>query len=182
LPKRLKIYEAGGMENETNMGASWRDTLSAHLSEKYNVKIYNPVEFEPEQLEGLRPSRLPSEFTARTGKTIKPKHWHDLKFAARTSTTYSRFKRYMRQIIHYDINLIETDVDYVICYWTEGASKGAGTHSELTAAFRKHIPVFTVVQKGVDFPGWLEGCSTRVFDSFEELYKFLEEEFSLYKV
>ena len=164
------------MENaeDGKLGATYRDAITARLLCEYDVNVLNPCEFEPEQLRGLRPGILPESFEGRDGKKIKPSHWHDLKLAPRSSTLYRRFKKYMRRIINYDIKLVERQVDYVIAYWTEETAKGAGTHSELTTAYRRNIPVYTVAI--IDPPGWVEGCSTHVFDEWDDLFEFLNEE------
>jgi len=170
------VYLAGPMENaeDGKLGSTYRDAINARLLCEFEVKVLNPCEFEPEQLKGLRPNSLPDSFEGRDGKVVKPKHWHDLKRAPRGSTPYKRFKKYMRRIINYDIKLVERNVDYVVAYWTEGTAKGAGTHSELTAAYRRNIPVYVVAI--VDPPGWVEGCATQVFEDWEELFEFLKEE------
>lgn len=175
--KKLKIYLAGAMECAKDLGAGWRDKISKYLNDKYKVDIYNPVEFEPQQLEGLRPSRLPESFISRDGKTVKPKHWHEMKLAPRDSCHYRRNKKYGRRIIHYDMRTV-AKMDYLIVYWTKATADGAGTHSECTEAFLNNIPVYMVVEKGINPPGWAEWTTTEVFDNdnFDALYSFLEEE------
>jgi hypothetical protein len=64
--------------------------------------------------------------------------------------------------------------DYVICYWDQGAQRGAGTKGELTIAryFNKPVYMVTRIPK-VNIPGWVLGCVTEFFDSFEHLKEFL---------
>lgn len=168
MSKKLAIYLAGGMENDKNLGAGWRDKVTPSLLE-LGFAILNPCEFEPDQLKGLHTSRLPDKLKTEEGKNVKPKHWHHLKQAPRDSSYYLRFKKYMQRIIKYDLSIIKEEVDIVICYWTKATAKGAGTHSELTYAFINNIPVFVVLEPGTELPGWIHGCTTKIFDTFDEL-------------
>ena len=179
--KSLRVYMAGAMEAEKNLGAGWRAKLTPKL-EELSFTVLNPCEFEPQQLEGLRPSRLPDKFKARDGSIVKPSHWHELKLSERNSDMYRRFKRYMQKIVNYDIDLVTDGVDIVVCYWCQNAARGAGTHSELTTAFKfandgNGIPIYVVEEKDSILPGWLEGIVTEVFPNFEELLNFLTEEY-----
>ena len=173
--KKISVYAAGAMEHDAE-GNKWRVELTNYLS-KYDIEVLNPYQFEPQQLKGLQPRRLPESFIGRQGQIVKPTHWHQLKLAIRTSSLYSRFKRYMRLIILYDLNVVRTKADYVICYWTANTGKGAGTHCELATAFETHKPVYLVTEPGVEVPAWTEACCTRVYGSWAELYTMLEEEF-----
>jgi hypothetical protein len=172
---KVSVYLAGAMEHDPN-GNDWRVEVTTRLA-KYNLDILNPYEFEPEQLKGLQPRRLPEQFIGRQGQIVKPTHWHQLKLAVRSSALYSRFKKYMRLIINYDMNIVKTRANYIICYWTVGTGKGGGTHAEINAAYELHKPVYIVQQAGADIPAWIEGCATRVYETFDELYKMLDEEF-----
>lgn len=177
MPKELKpaIYLAGGMENDKNLGAGWRDVLTPALIER-GYAVLNPCEFEPDQLKGLHTSRLPESVTSTNGDILKPEHWHQLKYADRKSSSYQRFKKYMQRIIRYDLRVLDGEVDVVVCYWTKATAKGAGTHSELTFSFMKGLPVYVVLGKGVDLPGWAHGCSTKICDNFDELLYELDRE------
>lgn len=171
---QLTVYLAGAMEAADNLGSGWRNKLTPFLRNDLRLKVLNPCEFEPEQLVGLQPNRLPEYFTDLFGQQIKPKHWHELKNASEPHL-YKRFLKYMRRIIHYDIKIVETQTDYVICYWNEQTGRGAGTHSELTSAFLKNIPVFCVAT--CTMPAWAKACCTEIFLDFNNLKKFLREEF-----
>ena len=172
MNKLPTVYLAGGMEHISALGAGWRETITPKL-EAIGYSILNPCLFEPQQLKGLHTNRLPDTIETATGETIVPKHWHELKHAKRTSSAYKRFKNYMQRIIRYDIRVVEADTDVVICSWTRGTAKGAGTHSELTTAFMLGVPVYVVLDKGVAMPGWAQGCATEIFDTFEDLLAIL---------
>jgi len=158
----------GGMEKEANLGDGWRTELTPALVE-FGFSVLNPCEFEPEQLKGLHVNRLPDKIVTDSGKSINPTHWHHLKYSPKGSPGALRFKKYMQQIIDYDLNVVENMADFLICYWTKGAAKGCGTHGEITLARKLRKPVYLVLAKGVELPGWAIGCTTDIFDNFDDL-------------
>jgi len=167
--KAVTTYLVGGMEHANDLGAGWRDKLTPSLLE-LGLSVLNPCEFEPEQLKGLHVNRLPDKIITDAGKIIHPEHWHHLKYAPRGSAEQNRFIKYMQQIIDYDLNVVENEADFLICNWTKGAAKGAGTHSEITLARKLRKPIYLVLEKGVELPGWTLGCvGTNVFDNFDDL-------------
>jgi len=190
------IYLAGGMENETDgvMGGMWREQIQAHLLCNFDVRVWNPCEFEPDQLKGLYPSRLPSEMPIRdnvpidlervirtdmaTGtRYIAPNFWHEFKLAPRNSRYYKRGAKYMHRIQDYDLNLVRNKINYLIVNWTKGTGEGAGTHAEIEEAHRvknRHLPIYIV--ESSKLPAWVEFRATKIFADFPELYEFLEEE------
>lgn len=89
----------------------------------------------------------------------------------------SLFQATIRKIIDYDLNIIEQKCDAVIVLWDEYATKGAGTHAEVTAAYRRGIPVYLVAGMPLaQVSGWIMGCATRIFDSFPQLHEFIAAE------
>jgi len=80
----------------------------------------------------------------------------------------------IRNLVEIDCGEIAHHSDYLICYWDEGAAKGAGTKGELTMARFFGKPVYLVTSFPLhDLPGWILGCVTKTFESFEDLKKFL---------
>jgi hypothetical protein len=64
------------------------------------------------------------------------------------------------------MDFIEQQADYVICFW-DGPS--AGTTAELTAAYRRGIPVYLVTEQAAgEISGWVLGCVEQTFSSFDE--------------
>lgn len=175
MSRKLTVYLAGAMEASNDLGAGWRAELTPFL-QKCGLTVLNPCEFEPEQLKGLRPGRLPDYFTDLHGNKVKPKHWHELKSASEPEL-YARFLKYMRRIIHYDAKIVSQESDYVICLWNEAAGKGAGTHSELTLAFIHGIPVYCVAT--CTMPAWAKGCCTDIFLTMDALRAKLRDEFDV---
>ena len=57
---------------------------------------------------------------------------------------------------------------------TVSDGRGAGTQGELTFAHRLGIPVYLICGMPVaEISGWLLGCATEVFESFEGFHEFM---------
>ncbi|MGD0543579.1 MAG: hypothetical protein ABSB65_04140 [Candidatus Acidiferrales bacterium] len=90
-----------------------------------------------------------------------------------------RFRRTVRKIIAFDLDLIENKADYVICFWPSASAQSGGTPAELTVAYRKGIPVYLVTPIALEeVSGWMLACSDHLFKSIEELKEFLTLKFS----
>jgi hypothetical protein len=90
------------------------------------------------------------------------------------ATNPEGFRRVVRKIIQFDLDLIENQTDYLICYWKDSMARSGGTSAEMTAAFRKGIPVYLVTPVPLEqISGWMLGCADRVFASLEDLKEFL---------
>lgn len=175
--KKLSIYLAGGMEQERELGRGWREKITPKL-QSYGLQVFNPCKLESLQLKGFRPNFLPKEIITELGDVIHPKHWHDLKRARWDSTAYQRFRILMQRVIDFDCNIVRK-VDFILVYWTEGASRGAGTHSECTVAYQHRKIVWLVADPKLDIPGWIHGCHTKVFHNFDELFAYLDKYFGV---
>jgi hypothetical protein len=163
MKKKLSIYLAGAMEKANKLGSEWREAVTPFL-EDLGLEVLNPVLFEPEQLRGLQPKRLPEGYT----------HWHDLRHASDEHLRV-RFKKYMRRIINYDINIVKSEADFILVLWDESAAKGAGTHAELTEAFLHNKPVYCVEYSPL--PAWAYACCSHIRKNWDEMYKLLAQEF-----
>jgi nucleoside 2-deoxyribosyltransferase len=96
-------------------------------------------------------------------------------FRAWKSSDLPRFRQTIQKIIAYDLDLIEQRCDAIVCYWDQYAGRGAGTQGELTFAHRMGIPVYLICGMPVEqVSGWLLGCATEVFTSFEEFDEFVK--------
>ena len=74
----------------------------------------------------------------------------------------------------HDCREIAERSDVVICYWDESAMRGAGTKGELTMARFFGKPVYMVTTlPHTEIPGWVLGCTTEFFPSFDQLKTFL---------
>ena len=77
-------------------------------------------------------------------------------------------------LISHDLDVVTNRTDYVIAYWDEPAVQGGESSALLTAAHRKGIPVYFVTEIPIEqIGGWVVGCTTKIFSSFEELKSFL---------
>jgi hypothetical protein len=153
------------------LGKGWRKEITPFL-EEYGFVVLDPTVFEPRQLRGLRPGRLPEGYT----------HWQQFKCSA-DPNLIERFYRYGCRILNYDLDVVESEADVIIVYWDVYAARGCGTHSEMTIAQRKHKPIYMVL--GMDFhgvPGWalwlVKDTGGAVYENFEELKEEFKKEYS----
>jgi len=147
--KRLLAYLSGSIEFAPEYGKGWRRELKPWLERTLGHRVYDPAEDEKKNLSDDEVANF------RAWKTADPE----------------RFRQTVRKIIDWDMNFIERQADYVICFW-DGPS--AGTTAELTAAYRRGIPVYLVTEEAAsEISGWMLGCVEQVFGSFDELKAFL---------
>jgi nucleoside 2-deoxyribosyltransferase len=149
----MLVYLSGSIEFADDGGKAWRRELAPFLRQTLGHQVYDPAGDEKKNLTKEEVAHF------RAWKTADP----------------DRFRQTVRKIINWDLDKIEQRADYVICYWD---SSSAGTAAELTAAYRRGIPVYLVTELPVDeISGWVLGCAERVFGSFEELKAFLVQEY-----
>jgi hypothetical protein len=153
----MLAYLCGPIEFAEDGGRLWRRKLSPYLRDQLGHRVYDPAEDERKNLTGEEAA-----------------HFRDWK-----TTDLERFRRVVRKIIAFDLELIENKADYVVCYWDAEASQSGGTPAELTIAHRKGIPVYLVTPLPVEkVSGWMLGCSDQVFTSVESLKEFLTARFA----
>jgi hypothetical protein len=152
----MRVYLSGGIEYSPDHGRKWRADL-APLLRDLGHQPYDPADDEKKSLDDEEISVF--------------REWK--------STDLPRFQRAVRKIIEFDLDRLENHTDYVICFWDEGATKGAGTHGELTISFRRRIPVYLVLGLPRErVSGWILGCATEVFEDFESLAQFLRAKYA----
>ena len=153
----MLAYLCGPIEFAEDGGRLWRRKLAPFLRDQLGHRVYDPAEDERKNL---------SEEEAA--------HFREWKTA-----DLARFRRAVRKIIAFDLDLIENKADYVICYWPSENAHSGGTSAELTVAHRKGIPVYLVTPIAVDqVSGWMLACSDQVFTSIEGLKEFLVARFA----
>jgi hypothetical protein len=151
----MLAYLCGPIEFADGGGKLWRRKLMPFLRDELGHKIYDPAEDEKKSLS--------DEEVA---------HFREWK-----KTDLERFRRVVRKIIQFDLDLIENKADYLICFWDSAAQSG-GTPAELTVAYRKGIPVYLVTPSPLEeISGWMLACADRIFSSIDELKKFLGESY-----
>lgn len=153
----MLAYLCGPIEFAQDGGKLWRRKLLPFLRDHLGHRVYDPAEDEKKN--------LTDEEAA---------HFREWK-----SSDIERYRRVIRKIIAFDLDLIEHKADYLVCYWDSDGAQSGGTSAELTAAHRKGIPVYLVTPLGPDqVSGWMLGCADHVFSTVEELKGFLAARFS----
>ncbi len=151
------VYLSGSIEFASDGGKRWRRELKPFLEETLRHKVYDPAEDEKKNL---------------TDEEVA--HFRSWK-----SSDLERFRRTVRKIIDWDLDLIEQQADYLVCYWDRESARGAGTQAELTAAYRKGVPVYLVTElPPAEISGWILACAEKVFSSFDDLKTFLLERYT----
>ncbi len=147
----MRAYLSGAIEYAPDHGRPWRAALMPFLK-SLGHDFYDPAHDEKKN--------LTDEERAN--------------FRAWKTADLPRFQQTIRKIIAWDLEWVSERSDCVICFWDEHAGKGAGTQGELTLAHHLGIPVYLVAGMPIErISGWILGCSTEIFLSFEELQSFL---------
>jgi hypothetical protein len=151
----MLAYLSGSIEYSPDYGKSWRADITPFVRD-LGHDIYDPALDEQKNLEP-----------------------HEVKVFRQWKTTdLPRFQKTVRKIIAWDLDWIEHKSDYVICYFDEAASRGAGTQGELTLAYRMGIPAYVVLGMPIErVSGWILGCATEVFTDFEQLKSYLASKY-----
>jgi hypothetical protein len=159
--KKLRAYLSGGMEYAKDEGADWRTEIQDWLEQILGHSAYNPNK----ESEALLQKHLPKgDFRSLKTNDIK------------------RYTAIVQRMVDVDSKEIATKSDYIVCLWNKSAQQGAGTKGELTLAKYFHKPVYFVTQiKSEKIPGWVLGCVTKQFRTFEELESYLTDKFRLQK-
>jgi hypothetical protein len=148
----MLAFLCGGMEFAPEGGREWRERMRHWIEDNLNHSVYDPPQearrlLSEDELQGL---------------------------SAWKATDLERYRKVMRLIINHDLGVMANRADYVVCCWDEAAARGGGTQAELTAAYRKGIPVYFVTSMPVEeVSGWVVGCTTKTFSGFDELKTFL---------
>ncbi len=151
------VYLSGSIEFADDGGRAWRRDLTPFLAGTLGHRVYDPAEDEKKNL---------------TDEEVA--HFRSWK-----SSDLERFRRTVRKIIDWDLDLIEQQADYLVCYWDRESARGAGTQAELTAAYRKGVPVYLVTELSTaEISGWILACAEKVFSSFDDLKTFLLERYT----
>ncbi len=151
------VYLSGSIEFVDDGGRVWRRDLTPFLAGTLGHRVYDPAEDEKKNL---------------TDEEVA--HFRSWK-----SSDLERFRRTVRKIIDWDLDLIEQQADYLVCYWDRESARGAGTQAELTAAYRKGIPVYLVTElPPAEISGWILACAEKVFSSFDNLKTILLERYT----
>lgn len=147
------VYLSGGMEYADNEGREWRQDMHDWLRQKLNCEIFNP------NLESDR-------FFAQ--------HYPHIDVRALKESDIVSYAAIVARLVEIDCREIAERSELVICFWDDSALRGAGTKGELTIAKYFGKPVYMVTSMSCErIPGWVLGCTTLIFSSFDELKAFL---------
>jgi hypothetical protein len=151
----MRFYLSGGMEYASDEGRDWRSVMQGWLETELGASVFNP-NLESEHLFSTRHAGID--------------------FRALKASDPSRYRAIAAELVDIDSHEIAEQTDVVICYWDASAMRGAGTKGELTMArfFNKPVYMVTTIAE-VEIPGWVLGCVTRMFGSFEALKRFLKD-------
>ncbi len=131
----MKVYLSGGMEYADGEGVNWRRDMQKWIEAQLKHTVFNPNN----ESERFFNERYP-----------------DIDFRKLKFEDTQRYTEIIRHLVEIDCNEIAQRSDYVICYWDEGAAKGAGTKGELTMAKYFGKPVYLVTSYPLhDIPGWV---------------------------
>jgi nucleoside 2-deoxyribosyltransferase len=148
------IYLSGSMEfaPDGQFGAVWRRECSVQLKRMG----YYPLDI----------AALDIAYTEQHGHMLR-----DIDHGV----PLQRKMNIRKHFVYTDLQLIEKDADALIVLLDDGVRKGAGTISECQFAYTKDIPVFIVnnLPETERISGWLFAIATKIFDSFDELYEYL---------
>ncbi len=159
--KSYRVYLSGGMEYARAEGADWRMQLHRWIDGNLGHSVFNPNE---------------------ESKRFLAKHFPNGDFRKLKSSDTQNFIRLVRRIVDLDSGEIAHKSDYIICYWDRSAQRGAGTKGELTIAKFFGKPVYMVTRmKYEQIPGWILGCTSKIFRSFSELKLFLKQTYANHK-
>jgi len=152
----MLFYLAGSIEYSPDLGKAWRAEITP-LLQSLGHQVYDPA---LDEMKNLTETEV-AEF----------RKWK--------SSDLERFQQTIRKIIAYDLDLIEHRCDALVCFWDQYAGRGAGTQGELTFAHRLGMPVYMICGMPVEqISGWILGCATEVFSSFEEFNQFMNSKFA----
>lgn len=149
------VYLSGGMEYADNEGRDWRHTLQTWIESELGWTVFNP-----------------NHESDRFFQT----HYPNVDIRGLKVTDAGRYKNIIERLVEIDCTEIAVRSNIVICYWDESAMRGAGTKGEVTIAKHFGKPVYMVTTVPLqDIPGWVLGCVTKTFSTFEELKGFLRQ-------
>ena len=151
----MRAYLSGGMEYVNDEGRSWREEMEEWLASVLGWEVFNPNRNSDELLARLTP---------------------DVPFRTLKSSDPERYLQIVQEIVAVDSHEVAEGSDCVICLWDDGAARGAGTKGELTIARFFNKPVYLVTTMPFEeIPGWVLGCVSRRFGSFDELKRYLTD-------
>jgi hypothetical protein len=141
------------MEYATNEGRDWRREMHDWLTTSLQCNVFNPNEESDKHF---------------------ATHYPNVDIRSLKNTDIVQYASIVSHLVEIDCKEIAERSDLVICYWDDSAMRGAGTKGELSIAKHFGKPVYMVTtMKHEEIPGWILGCTSLIFSSFDELKTFL---------
>jgi len=151
-----RAYLSGAMEGAPDLGKQWRQDIKKFLVDELKHNVFDPTE------------QLSQILTDEELRSFREWKTNDLK----------NFFSVMQRIIDNDLKMLTRHSDYVVCYWDEYVSRGAGTAAEISVAYMKGIPVYFITQLSLaEVSSWAIGCAKEVFSSFGDFYLFMRKKY-----
>ena len=165
LPRQVKkgrlnnhrVYLAGPIDHVADDGTGWRKSITPYL-EKMGLTILDPTDKPTTQCKWNEVG----EEKEHIQKLVDLKRWDELNQMA-------------KEIVLVDLRMVEVS-DFMICYVDKDVHL-CGTYDELFEALRRRKPTLIVHKGGKkEMSMWLRGKVNHnfVFESFDELYSYLE--------
>ncbi len=149
----MLAFLCGGVEDSGDGAQPWRERLRLWMQENLNHRVYEPGE-------GAR-----RVLTDEESRSLRETRANDSE----------RYRKLLRAVIKHDLDVMERQADYAVCFWDQGTARDGGALAELTAACRKGIPVYLVSEMAPgEIGGWVLGCTDKVFSSFDKLKSYLD--------
>lgn len=156
--KKPRAYLSGGMEYSRGEGADWRLAMESWLRTTLAHSVFNP--------------------NVASAAFLRKRGYRKSSFRVLKSRNLNAYVRIVSAIVDRDSREIVDNASYVICKWDRSAERGAGTKGEVTLAKLVRKPVYVVTTvRPENIPGWVLGCTTKMFRSFSELKEFLKKKF-----
>ena len=102
----MNVYLSGGMEYSAGEGAQWRQEMQAWLEHRLHHTVFNPN------------SESDRYFAS---------HHPGIDFRKLKFDDTPRYTEIIRHLVEIDCREIAERSDYVICFWDEGAARGAAS-------------------------------------------------------
>jgi len=155
--QKIKTYLAGPIGDVSIKEArAWRQMVSEKLA-KLGIEALNPLDRE-----GMPNLRRKLAVWRKTGNLD----------AIRLLVS--------RNFIMPDLKMVE-ESDFITMWLPRAGREVCGSYGEITFAFFLGKPVYIVTHRRVkplNIPYWAVGCSTKIFKSWEEYFKYVEEYWS----
>lgn len=149
-------YLAGPMDDVSiEESRDWRDWLTEKLGE-VNIEVLNPIK----------------KYGENYGK-IRQKFAMWQKYGNIDAVRHSVSSK----VIPKDIEMVEKS-DFVTLYIPSAGSEICGSYGEGTIAFYLGKPLYIVTKrrlKPLNLPKWIVGCSTKIFEDWQEYLKYIKK-------